>query len=359
MHPVQNNQPDPKLYYSLFDLKPWESIPTHTVSFCHHKWAKLCDSLCCISLFPPASTLCLPPPSMLGIDSSYGSEDNTGVWGLWREASPADLPPSGEVITEPSGKKGTAAQNRKTSLLLLSRNDWWNLGFWGTERQRNLPNSLFLFPWSHSFLYMPECPQKRREVYRPTLRCSSEPWRIRPWVLCFDLVSSTTTRQKTVLWAVTDVPWFSDHTLSRTLYISLYHGSFKFPGAGRKNSTPHPNSPCAPDSSHDDQHHGSHPNLVSDNLLTLNSPRRWLWDSKWLLKSFINWRDVSLIFQKKTKNLKSRCTTAVAVAINQEAAWWIKKSWWQLLDQSTSTLICTSKNQSLVPCFPPLMSVLM
>lgn len=68
-----------------------------------------------------------------------------------------------------------------------------------------------------------------------------------------------------------------------------------------------------------------------------------LWHIKWLIKLFINWREFSLIFQEKY--LKSWCTNAVTLAINQEADRWIKKSQWQLLaqDQSTSTLICTSK----------------
>lgn len=192
MYPMQNNQPDPKLYYSLFDLTPWESIPTHTASFCHHKWAKLCDSFCCVSLFPPALTLCLPPPGMLGIDSSYGSEDNTGVWGMYLLLT---YLPRAKSSQSPLARK---EQPHKTGKQACFYFQGMIGGIWAFE-VLNLPNSLFLFSWSHSFLYMPECPPKRREVYGSTLRCSSEPWRIRPWVRCFDLVSSTATRQKTVL----------------------------------------------------------------------------------------------------------------------------------------------------------------
>lgn len=73
---------------------------------------------------------------MLGIDSSYGSEDKAGVWGQVEGGISCSLNPSGEVITGPLARK---EQPHKTGNTVASAFKEYVLGrMWAFEVLRDI-----------------------------------------------------------------------------------------------------------------------------------------------------------------------------------------------------------------------------
>lgn len=123
VHPMQNNQPDLKLSFSLLGLTSSEITSAQIAGFCHRKWANSCDSFCCINL-SLQRWRCLPSHSRLGLESSSGSGGSAGVQGSGRAGIPIRGTCLHEDITKTSGKREAASVKRETGLLLLSRNTW-------------------------------------------------------------------------------------------------------------------------------------------------------------------------------------------------------------------------------------------
>lgn len=175
LHPMQNNQPDLKLSFSLLGLTPSESIPTHIAGFCHHKWAKSCDFLCCIKLFSPALTVFATTPACWSLILAVWLWSQCWGVGLKEGWHLPQVEPSQKLLARKEQPHETG--NKFASAFKEYLVEWGLLKY---SETLSLYQFLYLFLWSHSFPQMPSCSHNRSES---TLHCGSEAQRI--WLYFF------------------------------------------------------------------------------------------------------------------------------------------------------------------------------